>query len=613
MEPSGGVPQMPLHKDLRPKQAEVIRLFETKNNVVAKLPTGYGKTVAAAGSYAVLRHRGVCNRMLFIVPRRSQATQAADGLPDDLKRFFGITTKSIIVSEHQIQAHRLHRSGEAEVFVATIQALTTGDSFKTITDMMQTGRWFVAADELHHYSQRAGNGKDGPREDGIWADRLHRLNASAMLAMSATTKRFDGLDRFGAPDVSETYVHAANVGYVKKLSLHAYEFHVETVTVDGVEYTYSTDEFLNLVGSDNPADVDAFMASRQMRWSPKYITPLIEFPMQRLINNRLDGIESQMLVQAMSVAHAKFVCAQIEALKPRFMSVDWVGTGPNGRKDNENDAILARFCPPKDKITGRRKWTLNILVNVGIAGEGLDATDVTEVSFLSLANINITTLQGIGRGARVMPVPKGVDAPPCHVNVDTSSPLADYVGAAIMGLFDDEVTAKPPGPPRGPGDDDDYVPSPPTMNVMVVDVRLKDIRSEPMYQAVLDHVKRQYPEADEEMVARSVEDGIQRYLSRGSSESSLIGQKRELIDALVSKIVGLITTRIRTSGSAVTVDRVYIAKLKTKINAHKKGKFGPVESLASDELDGEYQWLREHVELPILQGHALQGLPSWLR
>jgi superfamily II DNA or RNA helicase len=613
MEPSSAVPPMPLHKDLRPKQAEVIGLFETKSRGVAKLPTGYGKTIAAAGSYAMLRHRGSCNRMLYIVPRRSQAKQAADSLPGDLATYFGINTKSIIVSEHQTQAHLLHRNGTGEVFIATIQALTTGDSFKTITEMMQTGRWLIVADEHHHYSQvRVGKGKDAPREDGIWADRLFGLNASAFLAMSATSKRFDGMDRFGEPDVTETYINAAGLGYVKKLSLHAYEFHVEAVTVDGVAYTYSTDEFLAAVGSDNPADVDAFMASRQMHWSPKYITPLITFPLDRMITYRLRGIKSQMLVQAMSVAHAKFVCDQISLLIPKSMSVDWVGTGPDGRSDSENDAVLTRFCPPKDRATGRRKWTLDILVNVGMAGEGLDCTDVTEESFLSSANLNITTLQIFGRGSRVMCVPDGVERPVCHINVDSSAPVAAYIGPKVMELFDDEIVVRTPGEPREERNGE-YQLSPPEMNVMVVDVRLKDIRSEPMFRAVLEGQRSdpELAEVSDERLALKVEAGIEAYLNRGSSESSIIEQKKEKIDLLVSKVVGLIVTRMRVSGCAI--DASCVGQLKKRINGEKRRRFGSVEHATSETLDVHYQWLREELEIPISKGHNLQGVPRWLR
>jgi hypothetical protein len=153
------------------------------------------------------------------------------------------------------------------------------------------------------------------------------------------------------------------------------------------------------------------------------------------------------------------------------------------------------------------------------------------------------------------------------------------------------------------------------MNVLVIDVRLKDIRSEPMYQAVLEDLKRDKRHAgiDEETLARHAEEAINKYLGRGNNESSIIEQKREQVDLLVSKIVGLIVLKIRTSGTGIAIDKAFIGKLKTKINTQKKKLFGPVEDAASEELDRQYQWLRENVEIPILQGHNLQGLPLWLR
>src|SRR5579884_1559783 len=96
------------------------------------------------------------------------------------------------------------------------------------------------------------------------------------------------------------------------------------------------------------------------------------------------------------------VCQQVEALLQDRASVDWVGTGPSGRSAEENAEVLRQFCPPKDKATGLRNWTLDVLVNVGMAGEGLDTTDVTEIVFLTPANITNTNLQTIGRGSRIM-------------------------------------------------------------------------------------------------------------------------------------------------------------------------------------------------------------------
>ena len=134
---------------------------------------------------------------------------------------------------------------------------------------------------------------------------------------------------------------------------------------------------------------------------------------------------------------------QVRALVPDNIRVDWVGTGPNGRPDAENQRVLDEFCPPKNKVTGLRPWTLDILVNVGMAGEGTDCMDVTEVVYLTPANITISTQQTAGRGARIM---KADLQPTCHINVDSGSEMSKYVGAAVMDLFDDD---------RAPGNDDE--------------------------------------------------------------------------------------------------------------------------------------------------------------
>ena len=111
---------------------------------------------------------------------------------------------------------------------------------------------------------------------------------------------------------------------------------------------------------------------RQMRWSPKYVSPLIYNPFDRLEATRshMPGIKCQALVGAMCCSHAQMICDQIRTMYPN-LAIEWVGTGPNGRADDENKAILARFCPPK--VDGQRRSMdvkLDVLVHVGMAGEG---------------------------------------------------------------------------------------------------------------------------------------------------------------------------------------------------------------------------------------------------
>jgi len=387
MESPSTLHTLPLPKNLRPKQEEIIRAFETQNHVIAKLPTGYGKTKAAAGSYALLKSRGVANRMLYIVPRRNQAMQAADEIPLALEEF-AVKSKAIIVGANPIQAERAHRASEIDVFVATVQSLLSSATQSTVARLTESGRWFVVIDEHHHY----GN-------EGQWVECIKRLPSVAQLAMSATPNRHDGSDFFPEPTITETYYEASKHGFVKRLSLHAYEYSIDAVTVDGRVIPFSTAEVIEQAGSESPDEIDKFMAARKMRWSPKYISPLVTFPLDRIVDLRTRNIRSQMLIQAMSCSHAKMVCEQAKVLLPEFMEVDWVGTGPQGRSQQENEEVLHRFCPPKD-ASGKRPWTLDVLVNVGIAGEGLDTTDVTEIVFLTPGNLTISNLQTIGRGAR---------------------------------------------------------------------------------------------------------------------------------------------------------------------------------------------------------------------
>ena len=57
-----------LGEPLREGQREVIERFFVVASVVAQLPTGLGKTRAAAAAYAVLRQQNLVNRVLYIVP-----------------------------------------------------------------------------------------------------------------------------------------------------------------------------------------------------------------------------------------------------------------------------------------------------------------------------------------------------------------------------------------------------------------------------------------------------------------------------------------------------------------------------------------------------------------
>jgi superfamily II DNA or RNA helicase len=603
MEPASTASRLPLPENLRSKQREAIEAFATVTDLVIQLPTGYGKTLTAAGCFAQLRQRSACNRMLYVVPRRRPADQAAEDLPEALATF-GVETKAIIVGDGGVQAIKAHTRNTMCVFIVTIQSLLTSATWSIVRELMQTGRWFLCIDEHHHYSDDL---------EGAWATRIRELNHSAILAMSATANRHDGSDFFRDPDLRETYRAAASQGYVKRLSLHAYHYTIDAVTVDGRIVQYTTEGLAEEAGSSEPEAVDAFLTSRKLRFSPKYVSPLVTFPLDRLIDLRTKGVRSQMLVQAMSCWHARTVFDQIKMLVPEHISVDWVGTGPAGRPVDENAAILKRFCPPKDKLTSKRPWDLDILINVGMAGEALDTVDVTEVSFLTPANLTISNKQAIGRAARVMAVDPRRAQPTAHINVDTGSPLAEFIGDKIMSVFDDPIEfPEAQSTEREPSDDAaDYQELPEQLGWTIADVRLIDIRSEDMFRQVFARVRKEVDLArSDDEVAAIVEAKLHEYLNRSNNASAIYAQKRQQLESALSKIAGLVIRRLSASG--MRIERTLAGDLRRRINTRKKLELGAVPDADDSELDRHWQWIKR-LEQKIVGSPGLDGVPQWLR
>jgi superfamily II DNA or RNA helicase len=600
--------EVPLSENIRSGQRETAEKFYEKTLVVSKLPTGYGKTATAAISYEILRANNIANRVLYVVPRGNQAKQAAGSFPSWLRRSFGTETDAHVVSENPIRAQRAHLNDTAEVFVLTIQSLVSSPAtIKVVKEMLSKGRWFVVIDEYHHYSV------NGENDYGKWVEAIKSLPSEAMLAMSATP-RMDGKDYFGEPDVAVAYLDACKAGMVKEMHLHHYEYQVDMVDGDGEVSTFSTGDVADMFGG-TPEAIDEEVARKKMRWSPKYISPLILVPAERMANLRANGIRSQMIVQAMSCTHADMVCQQIKALLPT-LNVDWVGTGKNGRTDKDNARIIDAFCPEED-ASGKRCWELDVLVNVGMAGEGLDTKDCTEVVVLTPGNITVSLLQLFGRGSRVMSLPPGMTQPRCHISVDTDTVVArdeKYLGKRVMAIFDEEID------PDDIEDDetkdkteDEYEEIPDELLVYIADVRLVDIKTDPNYAPLIQELeaKAKWSQEEAEVFA---EDFLRK--AAASRDEKLNATAREAqaktqIDGALSKVVGLVLRRMAEIG--LRPEKTMAADLKRRINTAKKRHVGrAVKEADEDELATHYQFLK-HLEQAILKDHGLQGIPSWLR
>lgn len=618
--------RMSPEEKLRSGQKAVLRHFKQNFRTIGQLPTGYGKTLTGVACYKAAREAGKATNLLWVVPRSAQAAQAQDSVYDDLINFLGVRDLRVKPGEfavidagaRPVMALNAARRGTCELYTATIQSLLTQETMESILQAMSTGQWMLVADEYHHF---------GDVESSAWASTMRTLDSKAacVLALSATPNRLDRKNYFTAPDVLVSYREAVAEGAVKGLSLHAHTYVVD-VTKPGANgetevFTFTTDELLNELGiQDNPGAVDKLMASKKMRFSSKYVSPMISRAVERLTDLRLQGLRGQMLVQAMSCFHAESLCTQIRALLPEGMRVDWVGTGRDGRNDETNSKIVNQdFCPPKNS-DGVRPWTLDVLVNVGIASEGLDSVDVCEIVFCNSPRANPTTLQAIGRAARTMRLTGSQEQPTAHISVDSSSVLRGYPGDRLELLFDDQDL--PPlsdeeTPEREAPQERDYTPLPDEPFAMMVDVTWQQVVNDAGFLATVDALRESFPEKVTEAVASSSEsDWLQmiaeveakRRSDQNASMNRAQEQKelRDTINKAVDKVAGY---ALQQSGESVRVPKERKRELFRKLNGRKKRALGAMgDNTEMSVLRDHYQWVKD-VETEISQKGKL---PSWL-
>lgn len=575
------------------------------DSVTAKLPTGYGKTRVFCAAFAIKLAQGVVDYMLYLVPRDAQVRQAAEEVPRILLADYGIQTTSVIVRDDPKVAIRNIRNGKTLVFVSTIQGLATSASTKdTLNELMHFGRWFRAIDEYHNLPLYVT--ENGQKRAGRYFEELETLPKAFEIRMTATPKLDNGNDPFPDPSPRVTYREALKEGVVKPLFLNTYEYRVDGLMVSGELVSFTTTELQDADG------LEQMVLTGRMRWSPKYISPLILIPVERMNDYRLAGIKTQMIVRAATCSHAELVCSQIKALLPT-LEVDWVGTGPNGRSDKENRDAIDRFCPPKN-ASGKRPWTLDVLVQRGIAGEGLDTTDVSEVVILSACTGTVQDMQLFGRGSRVIRDATGaVIKVNCTINVDSATEIAKddrYLGAKVMDIFDADVPQEEEKEAEDPDPPGEYKEMPDDPIVILADVSLIDIRTEPGYKQMFDGLRSEQGashKSDDELC--EIADKVMRdYIARRDQSlnaSSVVAQLRQQVDNAVGKVVSLIVRRISAKG--MRIEKSLPGDLKRRLNTRKKSLFGAVDE-GEDVLTDQYHWLKD-LEREILSGE----LPSWLR
>lgn len=615
MESPSIVCGMPFRQEPRSGQRVVFEALNSSSPFLnIQLPTGYGKTFTAAGCYSIKQQRGEVNRLLVIFPTDAQLQQFQRDNDADETDFWlaGLRGPSHVVDIRfsGVDAIKQHRSNRAQIFAITVQALLQAHGREVVRDLLETSLWMIVVDEYHHYGL-----------DRAWTHAVRSLPAQFLLAMSATPRRMQNDSAFGDPHVKVSYRQAAKEGFVKSLQAHAYDYRIETIGYDGGKRSFTTKELIQEVGSDVPEQVDRWVIERRMRWSPKYVSPLVAYPLERLIRMRTHTGHTnlQALIGAMCVSHAELVCDQVRAMFPD-LSVDWVGTGPNGRSDADNDKVLKRFCPQKQH--GRRSPTLDVLVHVGMAGEGLDSTFVTEIIHLNRANRNNTNDQENGRAARLL-----VDAAgrPVigNINVDATSDYAAFTGDRIMDAMDgcDPIAADEPDEAPDPSEPREFDPLPDDPVIAIYDMELEQIDSgspgvQRMATVLTDVIQgfsredldERSPRHDELLLhAVNLYRAMRRQEADEHNERSRVTQAQQNVGYALTAVVGAFMRRLKKHGELPVDDTAACAgRAKWAINTRKKQTLGPIGPDVA-LCERHYRWLKT-LELDILADR----IPQWL-
>jgi superfamily II DNA or RNA helicase len=607
MEPASALHSMPFRKNPRVGQQQVFDALAHHRDILnVKLPTGYGKTFTCCGVFSLLKRAGRVNRLLVIFPRDAQLDQFIKDAPNDDLPQANVDGPLNVVDLRSVGwgAIRDHRNNARQIFVTTIQSLIQQFGRSLVTELLKTGQWMICVDEHHHYG-----------EDKTWGQAVRSLSRAFLLVLSATPHRSLKDGAFGQAHVEISYRDARDERAVKPLLGYAYHYELDLEEA-GVIRRLTTQDLVQAAGGDDPDKIEKLRIERKMRWAPKYASPLISNPIDRMRAERLtSGRKLQALFTAMCVSHAEYVCEQIRDMYPE-LSVDWVGTGDFGRDLETNRAVLTKFCPPKDADGRRPDPDLDVLVHVGIAGEGLDSILVSEVVHLASAGLNNRTNQINGRASRYLPGVTG------HISFDASCELAEkkYLGEAIMDAMD---CAPPTRTEKPPSDDDDYWPPEPPIEptIHIDNIKFVGIDSgDAGVQAFARLMQQDQPgKYDLDEMNRNAQDPrwaqiidsyrtMRQVEAEQHNDSAVLGQWTDAVNTLSGQVTGIVVKLLRREGQLV--DRFVIGKIKHRINDRKQRAHGEFNKSNRhvDTAKAHYGWLKS-------LDHELrqQGIPEWLR
>lgn len=431
----------------------------TKTTLNIKCPTAYGKTMIGNGGLAILRRRRGVNRALMIVPQEGQHDQYTRSCVTDFAEVGLIVDKDLVIVDLRNQSYStitqemLANRDRLIVYVTTIQMLHAhtrpGNDHvrrELLRDIFNEAGaiWAHIVDEYHHYG-----------EGLAWGDVFKRLPAPVFrIAMSATPYRPGQDEFFGKPDITILYKEAVDEKAIKPLCCHVYDYWIE-MSGPGGKFRLTTREHDERMS--NQERLPHAEITLPLRYREDYISPLLEHPLDRLIATRaVDHPWAQAIIYCARIDHAAHVHTIVDKMFGDALRIAVVAAHPDYEK--KNGEVLQQFCPAS-KTTAPE---IDVLICVGMAGEGLNTIYVTEVIHLNgETTISNTGNQKKGRASRALRSKATGEMLIGRINVDGSSAYRRYDGEKIMLAMDFKNLPQKEEPPEIPPElDEDDTPGP---------------------------------------------------------------------------------------------------------------------------------------------------------
>ena len=575
-------------------------------------PTGYGKTRAASVDYVLAREQGYVNRLLWLVSTdalrqqllgldtRDQYDRPGLTIAEVLADLTGLRMLDAIAADPIARTLRYHLEDRAEIFVATYQQLL-GNGLGFLQELTDTAggryRWGCVRDEVHHLPM-----------DGRWAELSDTTSLPRFytLSMSATPVRTDRKVLRGVParqldDGTWTYAATVEVsikqaleeGAIRPPTGHIAHYFIDAETADGQQIRITTES----LAAEGVTDFSSYEAKRGLRYNGAFLSSLIVEATSGLEGALLrQPGEHQMLVFAMSCAHAEFLCRDYfndpEVGEPG--SADWVGVT---RSTAQNDGVLQRF----------KAGELKILVQVAKAGEGFDNPRCSHLLFLHLIRSEQRLFQELGRGMRRNHrISRENDLAYVYASADT--PIAELVKrleAELRSYREDEREA----------DDRDPVERGITLpELMVLDAEwYRTDRFGPAAQpaAYPDWMQRCHEQTGTPLEQIAM---VYSYIPvngtapagkpRERSEREKVAYWQDAVTKATRAVAGYVCTHFAPNRVG---DKELFRRVIRQIHGRWKGQRGGHDAMLSEDFRQKYDWLRGMTDE--LNAGAL---PSWL-